>query len=70
MGLRLATAAVILEWGLQDREGLRNLALLPLRDLTSIISWLLAFTKKTVSWRGAELMLGHDGRLTSREGTS
>jgi len=70
MGLRLATAAVILGWGLQDREGLRNLALLPLRDLTSIISWLLAFTKKTVSWRGAELMLGHDGRLTSREGTS
>ena len=69
-GLRLATAAVILWWGLQDREGLRSLALLPLRDLTSVISWLLAFTKKTVSWRGAELMLGHDGRLTSKEATS
>jgi ceramide glucosyltransferase len=68
--LRLATAAVILGWGLQDREGLRSLALLPLRDLTSLISWLLAFTKKTVSWRGTKLMLGHDGRLASREGTS
>jgi len=69
-GIRLAAAAVILGWGLSDREGLRSLVFLPLRDLTALISWLLAFTKKTVSWRGAELMLGHDGRLASRKGAS
>jgi ceramide glucosyltransferase len=69
IGLRLATAAVILRWGLQDREGLRSLALLPFRDLTALLSWLLAFTKKTVSWRGSDLILAYDGRLSSREGT-
>ena len=70
MGLRLATAAVILGWGLRDQEGLKSIALLPLRDLTALISWLLAFTKKTVSWRDADLILARDGRLTSREQTS
>jgi hypothetical protein len=70
MGLRLATAAAILEWGLRDREGLRSLALLPLRDLIALVSWLLALTKKTVTWRGAEFILALDGRLASREQTS
>jgi ceramide glucosyltransferase len=69
-GLRLATAAVILGWGLRDREGLRSLALLPLRDLIALVSWLLAFTKKTVTWRGAEFILALDGRLASKEQTS
>lgn len=67
IGIRLATAAAILRWGLRDQEGLRSLVLLPLRDLTSLISWLSAFTKKTVNWRGADLILAHDGRLASRE---
>ncbi len=70
IGLRLATAAVGLRWGLRDREGLRSLALLPLRDLTALITWLLAFTKKTVTWRGAELTLARDGRLAYREQAS
>jgi ceramide glucosyltransferase len=67
IGLRLATAAVILGWGLRDREGLKSLALLPLRDLTALASWLLAFTKRTVIWRGSEFILARDGRLVSRE---
>ncbi len=70
IGLRLATATVILGWGLRDREGLRSLALLPLRDLAALIIWLLAFTKKTVNWRGAELILTRDGRLAYREQAS
>jgi len=70
IGLRLATAAVILGWGLRDREGLRSLALLPFRDLIALVSWLLAFTKKTVTWRGSEFILSRDGRLASREQTS
>jgi len=70
IGFRLATAAVILGWGLRDREGLRSLALLPLRDLAALVTWLLAFTKKTVSWRGAELILNHAGRLAYREQAS
>jgi len=67
IGLRLATAAVILGCGLRDREGLRSLALLPLRDLMALASWLLAITKKTVIWRGSEFLLARHGRLVSRE---
>jgi len=67
IGLRLVTAAVILGWGLRDREGLKSLALLPLRDLTALVSWFLAFTKRTVIWRGSKFILARDGRLVSRE---
>ena len=67
VGLRLATAAVILGWGLRDREGLRSIALLPLRDITALFSWLLAFTKKTVTWRGAKFILSRDGLLLPKE---
>jgi ceramide glucosyltransferase len=66
IGLRLATAAVILRWGLRDVEGLRSLAFLPLRDIVALVFWLLAFTKSTVLWRGSEFTLTH-GRLVRRE---
>ena len=66
LGLRLATAAGVMIWGSQDREGLKSLALLPLRDMAALISWALAFTKKTVIWRGSKLILTRDGRLARR----
>jgi ceramide glucosyltransferase len=67
LGIRLTTAAVILGWGLQNREGLRNILLLPLRDVGALVSWFLAFTKRTVIWRGSEFTLTRDGRLIPRE---
>lgn len=67
IALRLATAAAMLGWGFRDREGLNSLALLPLRDVTALLSWLLAFTKRTVVWRGAEFILTCDGRLAPKE---
>jgi ceramide glucosyltransferase len=67
IGLRLATAAVIMGWGFQDREGLKSLALLPLRDMVALVFWVLAFTKKTVVWRGSKLILTRGGRLARRE---
>jgi ceramide glucosyltransferase len=67
IGLRLATAAVILGWGLQDREGLKSLALLPFRDLIAFFSWFFASTKRTVAWRGSEFRLARNGHLVSRE---
>jgi ceramide glucosyltransferase len=69
IGLRLATAAVILEWGFRDMEGLKSLALLPLRDIAALVFWLLAFIKKTVIWRGSKFNLTH-GRLVPREDPS
>jgi len=67
IGLRLATAAVILRWGLRDKDGLKSIALLPFRDITALFSWFLAFTKKTVTWRGAKFFLTRDGRLVPQE---
>jgi hypothetical protein len=56
-----------LAWGFRDREGLKSIALLPFRDIAGLISWLLAFTKRTTIWRGSEFVLTRDGRLVSRE---
>jgi len=65
--LRLGTAAVVLKWGLHDREGLRNLGLLLFRDLASLATWLLAFTKRTTIWRGITFILTRDGRLVAQQ---
>jgi ceramide glucosyltransferase len=67
LGIRLATAAAIMGWGFGDREGLKSLALLPLRDIAALASWGLAFAKKTVIWRGSKLTLTRGGRL-ARQG--
>jgi ceramide glucosyltransferase len=67
VAVRLLTTAVILRWGLRDREGLRSLALLPFRDVAGLLSWALAFTQRTVMWRGAEFVLTRHGRLVPRE---
>jgi len=67
LALRLVTTAVILGWGLRDREGLRSLMLLPFRDLVAVVSLLLAFTKRTTVWRDKEFVLTRDGRMVARE---
>jgi ceramide glucosyltransferase len=64
--VRLISTAIILGWGLRDREGLRSLGLLVFRDLSSLATWLLAFTKRTTIWRGASFILTRDGRLVAK----
>jgi ceramide glucosyltransferase len=66
LGVRLATAGIFLGWGLGDRTGVRRLALLPLRDLAGLASWLLAFVWPTVVWRGEQFTLTRDGRMVPR----
>jgi ceramide glucosyltransferase len=65
--LRIISAAMILEWGLRDREGLRSLGLLIFRDISSLATWLLAFTKRTTIWRGTSFILTRDGRLVDQK---
>ncbi len=67
LSLRLLSAAVVLGLGLGDREGLRNIGLLPLRDISSLLTWILAYTKRTTIWRGTSFILTRDGRLVSQE---
>jgi len=66
LALRYVTAAFILGWGFRDKEGLRSIGLLWLRDVSALGSWLLAFTKRTTVWRGTEFILTRDGRLVAR----
>lgn len=68
VGIRLATAAIILGWGLRDREGLRSLALLPFRDIAALVSFVLAYAMRTTVWREAHFVLTRDGRLVAQEG--
>ncbi|MBN2319843.1 MAG: bacteriohopanetetrol glucosamine biosynthesis glycosyltransferase HpnI [Acidobacteria bacterium] len=68
--LRLVSAALILGLGLRDREGLRSLGLLIFRDISALVTWLLAFTKRTTVWRGTSFILTRDGRLVAREAGS
>ena len=66
LAIRLATTALILVRGLGDREGLRSLALLPVRDLAALASWVFAITKRTFVWRGYEFRLASGGRIVPR----
>jgi ceramide glucosyltransferase len=70
LAVRLATSAFILGWGFRDREGLRSLWLLAFRDIAALVSWFLAFVKRTTIWRGNEFILTRDGRLVAREAGS
>jgi ceramide glucosyltransferase len=65
--LRIMSAAAVLGWGLRDREGLRSLGLLIFRDISSLATWLLAFTKRTTIWRGTSFVLTRDGRLVAQK---
>ena len=66
--IRLGTAGVVMRYCLDDRNDLRSLLLLlPFRDIAALVSWALAFTKRTTIWRGTTFTLTRDGRLVSQE---
>ncbi len=69
LAVRLGTAAVMLSRHLEDREGLRALALLPLRDLAGFATWLVALGRRTVVWRGHVFHLTVDGRILPKRQT-
>jgi len=65
--VRLVTAGAFLGVGLGDWTSVRRLALLPLRDVAGLVSWLLAFVWPTVIWRGERFILTRDGRMVPKE---
>jgi ceramide glucosyltransferase len=67
LALRLATVGGMLQWGLRDRQSVRSLALLPLRDLFALVSWAQVYAKRTVIWRGQRFILTRHGRLLPYE---
>jgi ceramide glucosyltransferase len=60
--LRLTLAMTVGAEVLGDRQVLRNLWLLPLRDLTAMGVWVAAFANNTIVWRGQRFAL-KDGKL-------
>jgi ceramide glucosyltransferase len=60
--LRLAVALGVGHSVLRDRHLVRNLWLLPLRDLAGAAVWIASFAGHTVTWRGDRFEL-KDGRL-------
>ena len=61
--LRLTSALAVGSAALKDRQLLRNLWLLPVRDLLAVGVWIASFTGHTVSWRGDRFEL-KKGMLT------
>ena len=60
--LRFAVALAVGKGVLQDRRLLKNLWLLPVRDLVAVFVWVASFAGHTVTWRGDRFEL-KDGRL-------
>jgi len=63
MLLRVAVAMKIGRSVLRDESVVKNLWLLPLRDLLAVAIWLASFAGSTVTWRGDRFHL-RNGRLT------
>ncbi len=68
LAVRLGTAAAIAVRYLRDREGLKALWLLPLRDMLALVSWYIALTRRTFVWRGHRFGLTKDGKIVPRDG--
>jgi ceramide glucosyltransferase len=60
--LRLAMAMTVGGAVLRDRQLLKHLWLLPLRDLIAVVVWIASFAGHTVTWRGDRFEL-KDGKL-------
>jgi len=61
--LRVAVALTVGKTVLEDRQVLKFLWLLPLRDLIAVAVWAASFAGHTVTWRGDRFQL-KNGRLT------
>lgn len=60
--LRFAVALMVGKMVLRDRQLLRHLWLLPLRDFLAVGVWIASFASHTVTWRGDQFQL-KNGRL-------
>ncbi|MCA9499161.1 MAG: bacteriohopanetetrol glucosamine biosynthesis glycosyltransferase HpnI [Nitrospira sp.] len=67
VAIRLMTTGIILKYWLHDREGLRSLWLLPIRDIAALAPWALAYIQRTTNWRHSTCMLTANGRIAAGE---
>jgi ceramide glucosyltransferase len=62
---RISVALAVGVGVLDDRQVLRNLWLLPLRDFCALWVWAWSFAGDSITWRGEEFLL-RDGKLVKR----
>jgi len=62
LAVRLSTT-VVTSTLLGDREGIRRLWLLPLRDVVGLFVWLASFIGRKVHWRGRVFVLSGNGMI-------
>jgi ceramide glucosyltransferase len=60
--IRLAVAIVVGKSVLQDRQVLRSLALIPVRDVFALLVWIVSFAGHSIVWRGDQFSL-ENGKL-------
>ncbi|MDJ0730575.1 MAG: glycosyltransferase [Crocosphaera sp.] len=60
--IRIITAAMVAQ-EMGDKETIKSLYLLPFRDAVGLVFWGLAFTQRTVIWRGVEFKLTSHGKM-------
>jgi ceramide glucosyltransferase len=57
LGVRLVTTGVNSFFFLSDRDGLKSLVLLPIRDVLSLFVWFASFVKRKTFWRGRTFII-------------
>jgi hypothetical protein len=62
---RMSAVVAVLGVALADRRGLRSAWLVPIKDVLSLIWFVRAFVARRVVWRGVEMSLTSDGRLSA-----
>jgi ceramide glucosyltransferase len=55
--MRIAVAVLVGKWVLRDRQVMRSLAWMPLRDLFALAVWIVSFVGHSVVWRGDRFRL-------------
>ena len=60
--MRFAVAIVFGKYVLKDRQAMRSLALIPVRDLVAMLVWIVSFAGHRIVWRGDHFSL-QNGKL-------
>jgi len=60
--MRFAVAIVFGKYVLKDRQAMRSLALIPVRDLVAMLVWIVSFAGHRIVWRGDRFSL-ENGKL-------
>lgn len=63
VALRILVAATVMGVALRDRQALRSIWLIPVKDVLSMCWFAQAFVNRSIVWRGTKLGLTRDGRF-------